>query len=322
MLEKYTQEINIQIDSYLKTLPDSGIYLPFKYIMNLGGKRFRPSLLLLATELFNGSTKEAINPAIGIEVFHNFSLVHDDIMDGAPLRRGKSPVHLKWDLNMGILSGDVMFAQANSLIADCYPHHLKQVVRLYNKTAVEVCEGQDLDMEFETRENVSIENYIKMIRLKTAVLVACALKIGAIIGDADSNDAALMYDFGINLGIAFQIHDDILDLYGDQKVFGKQIGGDIIEGKHSVLLITAKAQANKEQLANITELLNNLDLSNEEKVKQVSNIYNQLNVKSLSSILQNDYYNKALNAIQGLSISTKNKNILFSFAENLMKREV
>ena len=321
MLEEYSNKIDKEIENYLDTLPNKGVYLPFKYIMNLGGKRFRPSLLLLATEIFNGSIDEAINPAIGVEVFHNFSLVHDDIMDDAPLRRGKSPVHIKWDLNMGILSGDVMFAQANSLISGCYPHHVKEVVHLYNKTAIEVCEGQDLDMEFETRENVSIEEYIEMIRLKTAVLVACALKMGAIIGDANLNDAELMYDFGINLGIAFQIHDDILDVYGNQQAFGKQIGGDIIEGKHSVLMISAKAQSNREQLLKIAELLNNSTLANAEKVKEITQLYNQLKIKEMASLMQDEYYKKALNAVDELTISEDKKRILYSFAKKLMKRE-
>jgi geranylgeranyl diphosphate synthase type II len=321
MLEEYSNRIDEEIENYLDTLPNKGVYLPFKYIMNLGGKRFRPSLLLLATDLFNGSIEEAINPAIGVEVFHNFSLVHDDIMDEAPLRRGKSPVHIKWNLNMGVLSGDIMFAQANSLISGCYPHHLKEVVQLYNKTAIEVCEGQDLDLEFEKRENVSIEEYIEMIRLKTAVLVACALKIGAIIGNANFNDAELMYDFGINLGVAFQIHDDILDVYGNQQSFGKQVGGDIIEGKHSVLLIAAKTQSNKEQLLKINELLNNSSLANDKKVQEVTNMYNQLNVKEIASLMQDQYYKKALNAVEQLTLSEDKKRILYSFAAKLMKRE-
>ena len=322
MLEKYSNNIDKEIDIYLETLPNKGIYLPFKYIMNLGGKRFRPSLLLLATEIFNGSIEEAIKPAIGIEVFHNFSLVHDDIMDDAPLRRGKPPVHLKWDLNMGILSGDVMFAQANSLISDCYPHHLKEVVRLYNKTSIEVCEGQDLDIDFETRENVSLEEYIEMIRLKTAVLDGCALKIGAIIGDANINDAELMYDFGINLGLAFQIHDDILDVYGSQQAFGKQIGGDIVEGKHSVLMISAKTKSNKDQLLKISELLNNSSLGDDKKVSEITNLYNQLRVKETASLLQDEYYKKAIGAAEKLTLSKDKKEVLFLFAKKLMKREV
>ena len=321
MLEEYSNRIDEEIENYLDTLPNKGVYLPFKYIMNLGGKRFRPSLLLLATDIFNGSIEEAINPAIGVEVFHNFSLVHDDIMDEAPLRRGKSPVHIKWNLNMGVLSGDIMFAQANSLISGCFPHHVKEVVQLYNKTAIEVCEGQDLDLEFEKRENVSIEEYIEMIRLKTAVLVACALKIGAIIGNANLNDSELIYDFGINLGVAFQIHDDILDIYGNQQAFGKQVGGDIIEGKHSVLLIAAKTQSNKEQLLKINELLNNSSLANDKKVQEVTNIYNQLNVKEIASLMQDQYYKKALNAIEQLTLSEDKKRILYSFAAKLMKRE-
>ena len=169
-MNRYAEILNDEISIYLQSLPNDGIYLPFKYILNLGGKRFRPSLVLLSTELFGGDIQEAIRPALGIEVFHNFTLVHDDIMDSAPLRRGKKSVHTKWNLNMGILSGDVMFAQANELISSCYPHHLKEIISLFNKTAIEICEGQDLDMQFENRDRVELEEYIDMIRLKLSLI--------------------------------------------------------------------------------------------------------------------------------------------------------
>ena len=318
-MNRYAEILNDEISIYLQSLPNDGIYLPFKYILNLGGKRFRPSLVLLSTELFGGDIQEAIRPALGIEVFHNFTLVHDDIMDSAPLRRGKKSVHTKWNLNMGILSGDVMFAQANELISSCYPHHLKEIISLFNKTAIEICEGQDLDMQFENRDRVELEEYIDMIRLKTAVLVGCALKMGAIIGNSNAKDANLMYDFGVNLGTAFQIDDDILDLYGNELAVGKQSGGDIIEGKHSALMILSKKIANPSQLEQLNLFLS---FSNpQKKVKDVKALFNSMNVKDAASELKNQYYSKAVKSIELLSIQDAQKKLLLDFAENLMNRK-
>ena len=318
-MNRYAEILNDEISIYLQSLPDDGIYLPFKYILNLGGKRFRPSLVLLSTELFGGDIQEAIRPALGIEVFHNFTLVHDDIMDSAPIRRGKKSVHTKWNLNMGILSGDVMFAQANELISSCYPHHLKEIISLFNKTAIEICEGQDLDMQFENRDSVELEEYIDMIRLKTAVLVGCALKMGAIIGNSNAKDANLMYDFGVNLGTAFQIDDDILDLYGNELAVGKQSGGDIIEGKHSALMILSKKIANPSQLEQLNLFLS---FSNpQKKVKDVKALFNSMNVKDAASELKNQYYSKAVKSIELLSIQGAQKKLLLDFAENLMNRK-
>ena len=318
-MNRYAEILNDEISIYLQSLPDDGIYLPFKYILNLGGKRFRPSLVLLSTELFGGDIQEAIRPALGIEVFHNFTLVHDDIMDSAPLRRGKKSVHTKWNLNMGILSGDVMFAQANELISSCYPHHLKEIISLFNKTAIEICEGQDLDMQFENRDKVELEEYIDMIRLKTAVLVGCALKMGAIIGNSNAKDANLMYDFGVNLGTAFQIDDDILDLYGNELAVGKQSGGDIIEGKHSVLMILSKKIANPSQLEQLNLFLSYNDA--QKKVKDVKALFNSMNVKDAASELKKQYYSKAVKSIELLSIQDAQKKLLLDFAENLMNRK-
>ena len=318
-MNRYAEILNDEISIYLQSLPDDGIYLPFKYILNLGGKRFRPSLVLLSTELFGGDIQEAIRPALGIEVFHNFTLVHDDIMDSAPLRRGKKSVHTKWNLNMGILSGDVMFAQANELISSCYPHHLKEIISLFNKTAIEICEGQDLDMQFENRDIVELEEYIDMIRLKTAVLVGCALKMGAIIGNSNAKDANLMYDFGVNLGTAFQIDDDILDLYGNELAVGKQSGGDIIEGKHSVLMILSKKIANPSQLEQLNLFLSYTNA--QKKVKDVKALFNSMNVKDAASELKNQYYSKAVKSIELLSIQDAQKKLLLDFAENLMNRK-
>lgn len=318
-MNRYAEILNNEISIYLQSLPDDGIYLPFKYILNLGGKRFRPSLVLLSTELFGGDIQEAIRPALGIEVFHNFTLVHDDIMDSAPLRRGKKSVHTKWNLNMGILSGDVMFAQANELISSCYPHHLKEIISLFNKTAIEICEGQDLDMQFENRDRVELEEYIDMIRLKTAVLVGCALKMGAIIGNSNAKDANLMYDFGVNLGTAFQIDDDILDLYGNELAVGKQSGGDIIEGKHSALMILSKKIANPSQLEQLNLFLSYSNV--QKKVKDVKALFNSMNVKDAASELKNQYYSKAVKSIELLSIQDAQKKLLLDFAENLMNRK-
>ena len=318
-MNRYAEILNDEISIYLQSLPDDGIYLPFKYILNLGGKRFRPSLVLLSTELFGGDIQEAIRPALGIEVFHNFTLVHDDIMDSAPLRRGKKSVHTKWNLNMGILSGDVMFAQANELISSCYPHHLKEIISLFNKTAIEICEGQDLDMQFENRDRVELEEYIDMIRLKTAVLVGCALKMGAIIGNSNAKDANLMYDFGVNLGTAFQIDDDILDLYGNELAVGKQSGGDIIEGKHSALMILSKKIANPIQLEQLNLFLSYSNA--QKKVKNVKALFNRMNVKDAASELKNQYYSKAVKSIELLSIQDAQKKLLLDFAENLMNRK-
>ena len=318
-MNRYAEILNDEISIYLQSLPDDGIYLPFKYILNLGGKRFRPSLVLLSTELFGGDIQEAIRPALGIEVFHNFTLVHDDIMDSAPLRRGKKSVHTKWNLNMGILSGDVMFAQANELISSCYPHHLKEIISLFNKTAIEICEGQDLDMQFENRDRVELEEYIDMIRLKTAVLVGCALKMGAIIGNSNAKDANLMYDFGVNLGTAFQIDDDILDLYGNELAVGKQSGGDIIEGKHSALMILSKKIANPSQLEQLNLFLSYSNA--QKKIKDVKALFNSMNVKDAASELKNQYYSKAVKSIELLSIQDAQKKLLLDFAENLMNRK-
>ena len=318
-MNRYAEILNDEISIYLQSLPDDGIYLPFKYILNLGGKRFRPSLVLLSTELFGGDIQEAIRPALGIEVFHNFTLVHDDIMDSAPLRRGKKSVHTKWNLNMGILSGDVMFAQANELISSCYPHHLKEIISLFNKTAIEICEGQDLDMQFENRDSVELEEYIDMIRLKTAVLVGCALKMGAIIGNSNAKDANLMYDFGVNLGTAFQIDDDILDLYGNELAVGKQSGGDIIEGKHSALMILSKKIANPSQLEQLNLFLSYSNA--QKKVKDVKALFNSMNVKDAASELKNQYYSKAVKSLELLSIQDAQKKLLLDFAENLMNRK-
>src|SRR3569833_2778488 len=233
------------------------LYEPITYILSMGGKRMRPALLLMACDLFGGDVEKALPPALAIEVFHNFTLMHDDIMDNAPLRRGKTTVHERWNQNAAILSGDVMLIEGYKLMMQVDNHILRDVLNIFNETAVGVCEGQQLDMEFETREVVGIDEYIEMIRLKTAVVLGGALKIGALIGGASADDAALLSAFGVQLGVAFQLQDDILDVYGNPEKFGKQVGGDIISNKKTYLLIKAKELANSQQKE---ELNNWLDL--------------------------------------------------------------
>ena len=223
------------------------LYEPISYILSLGGKRMRPALLLMACELFGGDVNKAISPALAIEVFHNFTLMHDDIMDNAPLRRGKTTVHERWNKNVAILSGDVMLIEGYKLMMQVEDRLLRPILDIFNTTAVGVCEGQQLDMEFETRDVVDINEYINMIRLKTAVVLGGALKIGALIGGAPAKDADLLSQFGVQLGVAFQLQDDILDVYGDPEKFGKQVGGDIISNKKTFLLIKALELAKGEQ---------------------------------------------------------------------------
>src|SRR6202012_4190782 len=255
------------------------LYEPISYILSLGGKRMRPALLLMACELFGGDVNKAISPALAIEVFHNFTLMHDDIMDNAPIRRGKTPVHERWNKNVAILSGDVMLIEGYKLMMQVDNSILRHVMDIFNETAVGVCEGQQLDMEFETRQVVDINEYINMIRLKTAVVLGGALKIGALIGGASTADATLLSDFGVQLGVAFQLQDDILDVYGDPEKFGKQVGGDIISNKKTYLLIKARELAKDHYSAALTDLLNNKQLDNDEKVNAVTDIYNSLNIR-------------------------------------------
>src|SRR3978361_2125846 len=250
---KKLKELQLLIEQALAELEvpqyPAELYEPIKYILSLGGKRMRPALLLMACDLFGGDVKKAISAALAIEVFHNFTLMHDDIMDNAPLRRGKTTVHERWNNNVGILSGDVMLIEGYKLMMQVDQPLLRPILNIFNETAVGVCEGQQLDMEFETRNNVGIDEYITMIRLKTAVVLGGALKIGALIGGASTADATLMHTFGEQLGIAFQWQDDILDVYGDPEKCGKQVGGDIISNKKTYLLLKALESAGHSQKA-------------------------------------------------------------------------
>lgn len=246
-----------------------GLYAPIDYLMQLGGKRIRPAMVLAAAEAFGASQHNAIPAAMAIETFHNFTLMHDDIMDAAPLRRGKPTVHEKWDENSAILSGDAMLVQAYQHLAKCEPSKLPPLMKLFNTTAIEVCEGQQLDMEFENRSDVSVDEYLEMIRLKTSVLLAAALQMGAMIAGANAEDATKIYDYGISVGLAFQLQDDYLDAFGDPEKFGKQVGGDILADKKTFLYLTCREHANAEQLALLDELHGRTPVNKVELVKQI-----------------------------------------------------
>jgi geranylgeranyl diphosphate synthase type II len=297
------------------------LYEPISYLMSLGGKRLRPAMVLMATDLFNGDIKAALAPALAIELFHNFTLMHDDIMDKAPLRRGKPTVHAKWNESVAILSGDVMFVKAYKMMIQVKPDILIQVLDIFNTTAVGVCEGQQIDMNFELRDEVSIAEYIEMIRLKTAVLLGGALKIGALIGEASETDAQHLYEFGENLGIAFQLQDDILDVYGDPEKFGKQVGGDIISNKKTFLLITALALAEGNVLTELNHWLSLKEFNPQEKVNAVRAIYDQLGIRTLSESKMQSYAEKSISEFNLINVPLDNKGVLLEFAEMLVERQ-
>jgi len=295
------------------------LYEPIAYILSLGGKRMRPVLTLMGCDLFGGEINECINAAIGIEVFHNFSLVHDDIMDKAPKRRGKPTVHEKWNANVGILSGDAMMVQAYQQMCKSPKGSLPEILDIFSKTALEVCEGQQYDMDFEVREDVSIPEYIKMIRLKTAVLIGGSLKIGATIAGASENDLKNIYDFGVNIGIAFQLQDDILDAYGDQDKFGKQQGGDIISNKKTYLLIKALEKLGADEIRLLSLL--NAGLKDDEKVERVIALFDELEIRSDAINEMGKYHEKALVNISSINLDSERKKPLLRLVDELMVRD-
>jgi geranylgeranyl diphosphate synthase, type II len=296
------------------------LIFPVKYILSIGGKRLRPVIALMACNLFKDKIDDAILPATGIEVFHNFTLVHDDIMDKASLRRNLPTVHVKWNVNQAILSGDVMAFIANDCFLQTPPEALLKVFRAFNKAAIEVCSGQQLDMDFEKVSFISNEEYIRMIELKTAVLIAASAMIGAIIGEADDKDAALLYEFGNNLGLAFQIQDDLLDVYGDVNVFGKISGGDIVTNKKTFLLIKALELATGNTLKKLQELVLVKEFNPEEKVKTVMEIFDQLNIRSITEDLAKDYISKSLSRLEKVNADKERKNELYQVATSLIGR--
>lgn len=298
------------------------LYEPIAYILNLGGKRLRPVLVLMASEIFDTPFEKALDAALAVEVFHNFSLIHDDIMDEAPLRRGKETVHKKWDVNTGILSGDAMLINAYQLFENYDGGIYKALTSLFTKTAIEVCEGQQYDVDFEDRDDVTIAEYLKMIEYKTAVLVGAALKMGAIIAEAGKEDQERIYNFGRLLGIAFQLQDDYLDAFGDPVTFGKQVGGDIIENKKTFLYLKAMENGSDEERKQLEGLFSLKDVNAEEKVETVKSIYNSTEATLATRNEIEKYTKMAFKALKDLNVSEEKKMLLQQFGKKLMNRNV
>jgi len=296
------------------------LYEPIQYSLSQGGKRLRPLLALLGCSVFDGELDKVIPPAIGLEIFHNFTLLHDDIMDQASIRRGQPSVYKKWDTNTAILSGDTMFVIAYEYVTNTEVEFLVDVLHVFNQTAREVCEGQQYDMNYETQEIVGIDDYIEMIRLKTAVLIAAALKIGAIVAKAKAEDAQNIYDFGINIGLAFQLRDDLLDAFGKLEVFGKPIGNDIVTNKKTYLYIMAYEKADNKQKIALDRAF--AESNREKKIASVLELYEQLNIKQETEKMIEAYYKKSLQYLDAISIDKEQKAELYSFAKGLMMREV
>ena len=318
----YQKEFLSYLESKEWVREPKNLYEPIDYILQLGGKRMRPILTLMAADIFSGEFKKALPAALAVEVFHNFTLVHDDIMDDAPLRRGKETVHEKWDTSTGILSGDAMLILAYQYFENYEPEVFQKLAKLFSKTALEVCDGQQLDVDFETRKNVSIDEYMNMIRLKTSVLVAAALKMGAIVAKTNYENADLIYDFGLNLGLAFQLQDDYLDTFGDPETFGKQVGGDIIENKKTFLYLKALEVADKETAKKLKYFYKRKRKDNTIKVTEVTRIFQIFDIPLLISEEIKSYTQKAFDTLDKMSISQENKDKLKNFGTWLMNRTV
>ena len=313
--------INKAIADTQYTAKPAELYEPISYLMDLGGKRMRPVLVLLSTELFGGDVMKALDAAIGIELFHNFTLMHDDIMDKAPLRRGKPTVHAQWNESAAILSGDVMFVEAYKMMIRVDDSILREVLDVFSDTASGVCQGQQADMNFENRDDVTIDEYLHMIKQKTAILLAGSMQIGALIGGAEKSQSKLLYEFGENLGLAFQLQDDILDVYGDPEKFGKRVGGDILANKKTFLLIKAKDFAKHDKSVDLAKWLNGTSHDAAEKIKAITSIYDSLEVRKLAENQMEEFVRRALAALDQIASENGTKALLKGFAETLLIRE-
>jgi len=313
--------VNQKINTIVYPKNPQNLYAPVQYILSLKSKKVRPVLAVLACNLYKDDFSEVVSPALAYEIFHNFTLMHDDLMDRAEVRRGKPVVHKVWDENTAILSGDAMLILSYQYMADCPVSHLKSILELFSKTAMEICAGQQYDMDFEKRLDVSVDEYINMIRLKTAVLLGAALKTGAIIGGAPLSDAEKLYDFGVNIGLAFQIKDDLLDVYGNPDIFGKQTGGDILCNKKTFLLINALNLATGDDKKLLIKQITEECTDTQSKIKIVTDIYNKLNLKEMAEKEMNGFYRKALASLDAVQVENNKKTILFDFAGELMNRE-
>lgn len=320
---KTADELLQLINRYLDSLPydrkPASLYAPIKYVLSMGGKRIRPTLMLLAYNLFKDDPEKILSSACALETYHNYTLLHDDLMDNADVRRGQPTVHKKWNANLAVLSGDSMLVLAYQRMTEC-DSHLAEVLRLFTETALEIGEGQQMDMEFETRNDVCEEEYIEMIRLKTSVLLACAMKIGALLADAPADDANNLYRFGEKIGLAFQLQDDYLDVYGDPAVFGKAIGGDIVSNKKTYMLINAFNRADNAQRAELERWIRATDFDRQEKVKAVTGLYDEMGIDRLAQQKIAGYFNESKTYLDRVGVSDERKSELMRYAQRMMKR--
>lgn len=322
---KTADELLTQVNAFLDALPyertPKSLYEPIRYVLSMGGKRIRPVLMLLGYNLYKEDTDKILMNAIALETYHNYTLLHDDLMDQADLRRGHETVHKKWNANTAILSGDSMLVLAYERMAQCDSRHLADVLRLFTTTALEIGEGQQYDMEFETRDDVREEEYIEMIRLKTSVLLACALKIGAILADAPAEDADSLYKFGEQIGLAFQLQDDYLDVYGDSKVFGKKIGGDITSNKKTFMLINAFSHADEAQRLELEKWVNAKSFDREEKIAAVTRLYNEIGIDKMAQDKIAYYFEQSKKYLDAVQVPAERKEELLKYAQRMMKRK-
>lgn len=322
---KTADEILSMVNEFLANLPyerkPKSLYEPIRYVLSMGGKRIRPTLMLLGYNLFKDNPEKILMNAVALETYHNYTLLHDDLMDNADLRRGHETVHKKWDANTAILSGDSMLVLAYERMAQCDEKHLAKVLKLFTTTALEIGEGQQFDMEFENRNDVKEEEYIEMIRLKTSVLLACALKMGAILADASDEDAENLYKFGEQIGLAFQLQDDYLDVYGDTKVFGKEIGGDITSNKKTYMLINAFNLANDTQRAELQKWVDAKDFDRAEKVAAVTRLYNEIGIDKLAQDKIAYYFEQSKKYLDAVNLPAERKEELAKYAQKMMKRQ-
>lgn len=319
-----SEEVLSVVNEAIKSLPfnrqPASLYEPVKYVLSIGGKRMRPVLMLLAYNLFKENPQSILNQACALETYHNYTLLHDDLMDNADLRRGHETVHKRWDANTAILSGDSMLVLAFQQMAQCPEDKLKAVLDLFTETALEIGEGQQYDMDFEHRMDVREDEYIEMIRLKTSVLLACALKMGALLADASTEDANLLYKFGEQIGLAFQLQDDFLDVYGDTKVFGKAIGGDIVSNKKTFMLINAFLRANEQQRAELHRWVEATEFDEQEKIAAVTRLYNEIGIDKLAQERIDHYFKQSLACLEAVKIDAERKANLTAYVYKLMKR--
>lgn len=315
------EKVNQALDHLAYDRQPQGLYAPIKYELSLGGKRLRPVLMLLTYNMYKEDVENIMMQALGLEIYHNFTLLHDDVMDRADVRRGKPCVHKVWNDNTAILSGDTMIVDSFIRMQQCDPAHLPDVMDVFSRTALEISEGQQYDMEFESRNDVKEEEYLEMIRLKTSVLLACAVKIGALLGNATNEDAALLYDFGERIGLAFQLQDDYLDVYGDFAVFGKRIGGDILCNKKTYLLIKAFEHANEGQRKELESWISRTEYAPQEKIDAVTRLYNEIGVRELCDQKINMFFQLAEQSLQKVSLPWEKKSQLWNYALQLMSRK-